>query len=62
MRGSCFDFVHWGRWGQGVQSRRAKRASKSTPCAGYVFGSQEMLCLPAGQVTTFDSYWSGPKQ
>jgi hypothetical protein len=36
----------------GVQSFRANRASKTMPFSGQVFGSHEMLCLPAGQVTT----------
>src|SRR3984885_12614585 len=53
IRDSCFDLVHWEREGQSVQSRPEKRASKSTPDAGLVFGSQEILCFPAGQVTTF---------
>jgi hypothetical protein len=44
-----------GARGTGVQSRPGKRASKSTPDAGLVFGSQEILCLPAGQVATFAS-------
>src|ERR1035437_8900460 len=54
-RGSRFDCVHWEREEQGVQSRPEKRASKPTPDAGLVFGSQEILCFPAGQVTTFAS-------
>ena len=32
--------------------RRTNRASKTTPFFGYVFGSQERLSFPAGQVTT----------
>ena len=50
--GSCFDRVHCDRSGHGVQSFRANRASETMPFFGYVFGSQEMLSLPAGQVTT----------
>ena len=36
----------------GVQSFRANRTSNIMPFSGQVFGSHEMLCLPAGQVTT----------
>src|SRR5512135_2075746 len=52
IRGSFSAFVHCARNGHGVQSFRAKRASKAMPFCGYVLGSQEMLCWPAGQVTT----------
>src|SRR5512147_2438941 len=52
IRGSFFALVHCGRNGHGVQSAREKRASKITPFFGYVLGNHEMLCLPAGHVTT----------
>ena len=52
MRGSRLPRVQRGRSGHGKQSRRAKRASKAMPPWGQVCGSQEMLRLPAGQVTT----------
>jgi hypothetical protein len=55
IRGSCFDLVHWERKEQGGQSRPEKRASKSTPDAGLVIGSQEILCMPAEHVATFAS-------
>ena len=53
MRGSCLALVHCARWGHGVQSLRAKRTSHIMPLLGYVYGSQEILCLPIGQVTTW---------
>jgi hypothetical protein len=34
IRGSCFDRVHRDRIGQGVQSFRADRASKTMPFFG----------------------------
>jgi hypothetical protein len=43
------------RNGHGKQSRRAKRASNIMPFLGQVFGNQEMLSLPVGQVTTLRS-------
>src|SRR6516162_7097001 len=52
IRGSFSAFVHRARDGHGVQSLRENRASKIMPFCGYVFGSQETLSLPAGQVTT----------
>jgi hypothetical protein len=57
IRGSCFDRVQCDRNGHGVQSFRANRASKTTPFFGYVFGSQEMLSLPA---QTQQSRYEGP--
>src|SRR6201993_2530174 len=53
--GSRLTRVQHGRNAQGVQSRRAKRTSKVMPFLGQVFGSQEMLSLPAGQVITLRS-------
>src|SRR5512135_858350 len=52
IRGSFSAFVHRNRDGHGVQSLHENRASKTMPFCGSVLGSQEMLSLPAGQVTT----------
>ena len=52
IRGSFLARVKGVRNGHGVQSFRANRASNIMPFSGQVFGSHEMLCLPAGQVTT----------
>ncbi|MGH7087137.1 MAG: hypothetical protein ACREFN_19375, partial [Acetobacteraceae bacterium] len=45
--GSVFARVQRERSAQGVQSFRANRASNIMPFSGQVFGSHEMLCLPA---------------
>jgi hypothetical protein len=50
IRGSFLARVQRERSVQGVQSFRANRASNIMPFSGQVFGSHEMLCLPAGQV------------
>jgi hypothetical protein len=42
----------WQRRRHGVQSFQANRASNCMPFSGQMFGSHEMLCWPAGQVTT----------
>ena len=55
MRGSRLPRVQRGRSGHGKQSRVANHASNTMPFLGQVFGSQEMLSLPAGQVTTLRS-------
>jgi hypothetical protein len=55
MRGSCWALGPGARCGHGVPSLRATRPSPVIPCLGAVCGSQEILCLPTGQVTTWRS-------
>jgi hypothetical protein len=51
MRGSRLARVQRGRNAHAKQSWRANRTSHTMPLFGQVCGSQEMLFLPAGQVT-----------
>ena len=42
-----------------TSARLEKRASKSTPDAGLILGSQEILCLPAGCLAAIKCHPNG---
>ena len=52
-RGSTWRRVHWGRAGQGEQSRREKRTTTVSGLVASGLTSQDRLCLPTGHVAVW---------